>query len=237
MAYRKRKIIKRRSRVTKRAFKRARRTVRRKTRRILSTPVLHQSETIDTWDIDLGIAQQGWVTDVNLGQFPRLTALAKLYSEYKINKFTTAFYPKQEPAFWTGPTALLKAKDEPLVAITYNNRQDDSVDGITAAGCTSYNEAMNRPSSRKHSLLRPIRRTVKGTIMVPAQGTGVTFAKSGTWLPTFTEGGLPITNFKSHNGIGLYLPALSAAPAAGQVLPGYTCVKSIHVSFRGKRTV
>lgn len=237
MAYRKRKTLsKRRPRVTKRAFKRARKNVRRKSKRVLSTPVLHQSETIDTQDVILTITNQNFVEKASLEQFPRLLALSRLYEQYRINKVTVAYTPKQTSQFWTGPLEMLQTTSEPLTAVTYNNKENSTVAGTGSLGVSSFNEAMNRPSARKHSVQRRIARTVRGTMMVPSAVSGSNFSRNSPWLPTYQEDGNPDGVHVVHQGIGVYFPALNKLPSAGQIAPAFSVVKSIHVSFKGRRT-
>ena len=238
MAYRKRTTLKRRSRVAKRVIRRTRRVKKiRRNKRVSATRVFHVTESIDTADISLSGVAQNVISECKLGEFPRISAMRQHFQEYKIRSFTTTYAPKQHPQFWTGPAAILQSLSEPLKAITYNDVCNSTASGTGSGGVASYNEAMNQQAARMHSLQKPITRTVRGAVM-QVQNSGVgDYVKRNTWLRLYDGQGLlaAATTLTAHQGIGCYFPALAAAAAAPNSTPGYTTVKTIRVSFRGKK--
>lgn len=237
MAYRKRTPLKRRSRVAKRVIRRTRRVKKiRRNKRVSASRVYHVTETIDTADILMGIVPSNILSACKLTDFPRIAAMRQFFQEYKIRSFTTVHTPKQTPQFWTGPLASLQSTSEPLVAITYPNTLAEIAAGVGTGGVADYNEALNQRGARKHSIQRPIIRKVPGMILQTTEGSIQRGIKS-PWQRLYGNTGALSSdaNLSTHFGVGVYLPALTSAPATGNAAPGFTTVKTISVSFRGKK--
>lgn len=240
MAYRKRTTFKRRSkRVYRRARKAVRKTRSRRSKRAVATRVFHVSETIDVSDIKLDIIPQNFISAAKITDFPRILKLREHFSEYRVRSFTTTYYPKQMPQFWSGPIASLMAMSEPLKAITYSDRANCTASGTAAGGVPTYNEAMNQPGSRIHSLLKPISRTCVGTIMQGQNSSELPYSKRSPWMRIYDSSGVlaPAASLAYTLGHGLYLPAMSVNPTAPNNVPAFTTVRTIRVSFRGRKMI
>jgi hypothetical protein len=240
MAYRKRTTLKKRSRVAKRVIRRTRRVKKiRRNKRVSATRVYHVTETIDTADILMGIVPSNILSSCKLTDFPRIAAMRQFFQEYKIRSFTTIHTPKQQAQFWTGPLGSLQATAEPLIAITYPNAISEVAAGVGSGGIANYNEAMNQQGARKHSLQRPIVRKVPGMILQQQNLNVADRAIRSPWQRLYDGTGGLVSDqaLMIHHGVGVYLPALLSAPAAGNAAPGFTTVKTISVSFRGKKVL
>lgn len=238
MAYRKRTTPKRRSRVAKRVIRRTRRVKKiRRNKRVSASRVFHVTESIDVNDISLSATAQNIITDCRLGDFPRIALMRQHFLEYKIRSFTTTYSPKQQAQFWTGPSPSLQSLSEPLKAITYSDVCNSTAPGTGTGGVASYNEAMNQQAARMHSLIKPFSRTVKGAVMQVNNTAVNDYVKRNTWMRLYDGVGslTATTALANHQGIGCYLPALAAVATTPNANPAFTIVKTIRVSFRGKK--